>query len=109
TPQTAVTLPRTSSAGSLFVAGAPRGWERATPQAVSWFPAGLVKAGAVADPAPGTQLTPDQPITLTFSKPVRSVIKSDPALSPHAPGSWHITGSHTMSFQPNGFGYGLGA
>jgi peptidoglycan hydrolase-like protein with peptidoglycan-binding domain len=96
-------------AGSIMVAGVPRPWERTTPQPVSWFPAGLVRASAVASPSPGSQLGPDQPITLTFSKPVRSVLKSNPALSPGASGSWRITSGHTLSFYPTGYGYGLGA
>ncbi len=109
TPRLSVTLPRASSAGSLMVAGAPRPWERATPEAVSWFPAGLVRASAVASPAPGSRVNPDQPITLTLSKPVNSVLKSHPVLSPDASGSWRVTGSHTLSFVPSGYGYGLGA
>jgi L,D-transpeptidase catalytic domain len=107
--QATVTLPRSSSAGSVLVAGAARTWERAIPEPVSWFPAGQVKAGVVASPSPGSRLTPDEPITLTFSKPVKDVLKSNPALSPGATGSWHVTGSHTMTFQPSGYGYGLGA
>jgi hypothetical protein len=108
-PATTITLPRSSSAGSIMVAGNPRDWERAAPAPVSWFPAGLVRASAIATPSPGAQLRPDQPISLTFSKPVRSVLKTNPALVPHASGSWHIVSSHTISFQPTGFGYGLGA
>jgi hypothetical protein len=108
-PATTVTLPRSSVAGSIMVAGVPRPWERTTPQPVSWFPAGLVRASAVASPSPGSQLGPDQPINLTFSKPVRSVLKSNPALSPGASGSWRITSGHTLSFYPTGYGYGLGA
>lgn len=108
-PATGVTLPRSSVAGSMMVAGTPRGWERGALEPVSWFPAGLVRASAVASPSPGSQLTPDQPITLTFSKPVRSVLKSNPALSPGGSGSWRITSSHTLAFHPSGYGYGLGA
>ena len=109
TPATRVSLPRSSSAGSIMVAGTPHNWERAAVEPVSWFPAGLVRASAVATPSPGARLTPDQPINLTFSKPVRSVLKSNPALSPDASGSWRITSSHTLSFHPTGYGYGLGA
>jgi peptidoglycan hydrolase-like protein with peptidoglycan-binding domain len=109
-PATSVTLPRSSVAGSIMVAGTPRTWERLAPSPVSWFPAGLVRASAVASPSPGSRLGPDQPITLTFSKPVRSVLKSNPALSPGgAPGSWRLTSGHTLTFQPTGYGYGLGA
>ena len=108
-PVTRVSLPRGSSAGSIMVAGTPRSWERAAVEPVSWFPAGMVRASAVATPSPGARLTPDQPINLTFSKPVHSVLKSNPALSPGGSGSWRITSSHTLSFHPTGYGYGLGA
>ncbi len=37
------------------------------------------------------------------------MLKSNPVLTPNASGSWHITGSHTLTFQPTGYGYGLGA
>lgn len=109
TPATRVSLARSSPAGSIMIAGTPQGWERAAAEPVSWFPAGQVRASAVATPSPGARLTPDEPINLTFSKPVRSVLKSNPALSPDAPGSWRITSSHTLSFRPSGYGYGLGA
>lgn len=110
TPVDTVTLPRNGRAGSVLVAGAPRSWERAQPEPVSWFPAGLARASAVADPNPGARLTPVEPITLTFSKPVASVLgRSHPAISPHAAGSWKVLSSHTISFQPSGYGYGLGA
>lgn len=110
TPADTVTLPRKGRAGSVLVAGTPRSWERAQPVPVSWFPAGLARASVVADPNPGTRLTPDEPITLTFSKPVASVLgKSHPAISAHAAGSWKVLSSHTISFQPRGYGYGLGA
>lgn len=108
-PANSLTLARHASAGSIMIAGTPRSWEVTTPQAVSWFPAGQVRASAVASPTPGSRLGPDQPITLTFSKPVRSVLKSNPVLSPGASGSWRITSSHTLSYQPTGYGYGLGA
>jgi peptidoglycan hydrolase-like protein with peptidoglycan-binding domain len=108
-PQTGVTLPRTRVAGTIMVAGTPRSWERGALAPVSWFPAGQVRASAVASPSPGSRIPPDQPITLTFSKPVRSVLKSNPALSPGASGSWQVTSSHTLSFHPTGYGYGLGA
>ncbi|MGN6170295.1 MAG: L,D-transpeptidase, partial [Solirubrobacteraceae bacterium] len=108
-PAISVTLPRSASAGSIMMAGTPHGWDVTAPQAVSWFPAGQVHASAVATPSPGSRLGPDQPITLTFSKPVHSVLKSNPVLSPGASGSWRITSSHTLTYQPTGYGYGLGA
>ncbi len=108
--ETKVTIPHSSPAGSILVRAAPRIWESAPPEPVSWFPAGLVRASAVVAPAPGSKLNAVQPITFTFSKPVSSVLgKNHPVLSPATPGSWHVTGSHTLVFRPTGYGYGLGA
>ena len=76
---------------------------------ISWFPAGT-KATAVATPAPGTRITPDTKITLTFSKPVRKVLgRNLPPVTPRKAGAWHEINSHTIQFVPQGYGYGLGA
>jgi peptidoglycan hydrolase-like protein with peptidoglycan-binding domain len=108
--ESTVTIPHSTSAGSLLIRAAPRIWESAPPEAVSWFPAGLARASAVVAPAPGSQLGADQPITLTFSRPVSQVLGSNhPVLSPATPGRWRVTGLHSMVFQPSGYGYGLGA
>ena len=32
-----------------------------------------------------------------------------PPISPSTPGSWHQINSHTIRFEPTGYGYGLGA
>ena len=72
-------------------------------------PAGT-KATAVATPAPGTKITPDTKITLTFSRPVDKVLgKHLPPVSPRTAGTWHRLNSHTIQFVPEGYGYGLGA
>jgi L,D-transpeptidase catalytic domain len=106
----AVELPRSGPAGSLQVAGAPRTWERAAPQAVSWFPAGAQQASAVASPAPGSRIGPSTPITLTFSEPVDRALGGHlPLLAPNTGGSWRTVNDHTIVFQPQGYGYGLGA
>jgi hypothetical protein len=108
--QDTVQLPKPSPAGSLMVAAAPRTWESAKAQAVSWFPAGAQQASAVASPAPGSRIGPTTPITLTFSKPVSSALGGHlPPVSPGAAGSWHTVNDHTIVFQPEGYGYGLGA
>ncbi len=107
--ETEIKLHRTSDAGTLSVAAAPRTWETSSPAVVSWFPAGTA-ATAVASPAPGSQIDPHTPITLTFSKPVSEALGSSlPALSPTGAGAWHTLNPHTIVFQPTGFGYGLGA
>jgi len=104
-PQQSVSLGRQAAAGSIQVAAAARPWERlGAPVAVSWFPpAGLPVA--VSKPAPGTHVAPDSPITLTFSKPVADALGAEqPKLSPSTPGRWRQTDSHTLVFQPSGFG-----
>ncbi len=108
-PQSVVTLARTAPAGSVYVAAAPRTWEKSSASLVSWFPGGAATS-AVASPAPGTQIKANTPITLTFSKPVSQALGgSMPPVSPVTAGVWHKLGSHTIQFQPVDYGYGLGA
>ncbi len=108
-PQSEITLDRTASAGSVWVGGAPRSWEIASPTLVSWFPAGA-KASAVAYPPPGTTIGPATAITLTFSKPVTEALgRSLPPVNPLTPGTWHALNAHAIVFRPEGYGYGLGA
>jgi lipoprotein-anchoring transpeptidase ErfK/SrfK len=109
-PETVVALPRPATAGSELVAAGPRTWESARASTVSWFPAGAQHATAVASPAPGSQITPETPITLTFSEPVAKALGSNlPPVSPATAGSWQKANSHTITFDPQGYGYGLGA
>lgn len=108
-PQSVVSLARTASAGSLWIAAAPRTWETAKAQNVSWFPAGQATA-AVATPAPGSTVGPTTPIRLSFARPVAQALGgSMPPVSPATAGSWHIVDSHTIVFRPQGYGYGIGA
>jgi peptidoglycan hydrolase-like protein with peptidoglycan-binding domain len=108
TPQSVVTVGHEPSAGTITVEAALRTWERARPSVVSWFPAGASTASAVAQPAPGTQITPTTPLTLTFSKTVAAALGSArPPVSPATPGAWRTLNSHTIEFQPTGYGYGL--
>jgi peptidoglycan hydrolase-like protein with peptidoglycan-binding domain len=108
-PQSEVTLARQAEAGSIWVSAVPRTWETANPAAVSWFPAGAATA-AVANPAPGGQIRPDTPITLTFSKTVSAALGSSmPPVSPVTSGTWHQVNNHTIVFRPEGYGYGLGS
>jgi len=109
TPQSTVTLARPAEAGSVYVAAAPRSWESSSAALVSWFPAGSA-AGAIASPAPGTAIRANTPITLTFNEPVSKALGgSMPPVSPRTAGTWHTISSHSIQFQPQGFGYGLGA
>lgn len=108
-PRSSYALSEPSSAGTAEVAVAARSWEIPTTTAITWFPAGT-KATAVATPAPGTKITPNTKITLTFSRPVRKVLGADsPPVSPRTAGVWHTINSHTIRFVPEGYGYGLGA
>jgi L,D-transpeptidase catalytic domain/Putative peptidoglycan binding domain len=107
--QSSVKLPRSSQAGSIWLAATPRPWETAKPQLVSWFPAGS-GASAIAYPSPGTTIKPTTPITLTFSKSVDKALGSTlPPVSPSTEGTWHKLNSHSIVFRPTGYGYGLGA
>jgi peptidoglycan hydrolase-like protein with peptidoglycan-binding domain len=108
-PQSEVTLARSSSAGTMSIAAAPRSWEAPKPTLISWFPAGSA-ATAVAVPAPGTTIGTHTPITLTFSKPISQALGSNmPPVSPITEGTWRTVNQHTIQFQPEGYGYGLGA
>ena len=109
-PGRSVQLPQRSRAGSVQVATAPRPWERfGPPVTVSWFPPSP-KPVVLANPAPGAKIAPAAPITLTFSRPVGDVLgKARLALAPKTTGRWHQTDSHTLVFQPSGFGAPLGA
>ena len=107
-PESEVTLPHSGAAGSLAVAAAPRAWETSRSAVVAWFPSGGA-ASAVASPAPGSRILPSTPITLTFSDTVAAAIGSHmPPVTPSTPGAWHTLNSHTIVFQPQGYGYGLG-
>ena len=100
--------PRLPGAGAATVSAVPRTWEIPPhPVRVSWFPAGT-GAQALAEPTPGRPLRPDQPITLTFSKPVRQVLGGQlPTITPGVGGNWHVLDAHTISFRPTSFGFPL--
>ncbi len=107
-PANVVTLPHTGLAGTVYLSAVPRTWEKSRTASVSYFPAGKT-ATAVASPTPGATIKPDTPITLTFSNPVSKALGSHlPPVSPDA-GAWHTINSHTIRFEPTGYGYGLAA
>ncbi len=95
-------------AGTVLVAAAPRAWERTPePTRLSWFPP-RKRAQALVQPAAGTEIQPDRPITLTFSRPVRTIFGTRlPTLTPAAPGRWRHLDAHTLSFEPRGLGFPL--
>ena len=109
TPTSVVTLAHSAVAGTALVAAAPRTWESSHAAMISYFPAGG-GATAVATPTPGSTIKPGTPITLTFSKPVAKALGSHrPPVTPVTTGAWHQVNSHTITFTPTGYGYGLGA
>jgi hypothetical protein len=96
-----VTLPAKAPAGTALVAAAARPWEElGAPVRVTWFPRSDGQV-AFAEPKPGSELSPLEPLRLTFSEPVGD---ERPTLSPAVPGSWHVSDSHTLVFHPGGFG-----
>ncbi len=107
-PLSQITLARDGEAGSIEVAAVPRTWERLPrPSVVSWFPQGA-QATAVVTPSPGTRISPNTPIYVTFSQPVSDVLgEALPRVQPTADGTWHGVNSHTIVFRPHGYGYGL--
>ena len=108
-PAASIALNELGSAGTVRVAAAARSWEIPTLATISWFPGGS-HATAVATPAPGTKITPNTRIRLTFSKPVSKVLGAHlPPVSPRTAGNWRRLDSHTIVFVPQGYGYGLGA
>jgi L,D-transpeptidase catalytic domain len=96
-------------AGTTTVAAAVRPWEKLSkPARVAWFVPGSRKS-VVAEPAAGSRLAPLAPLTLTFARPVASVLGSRlPRLEPAMPGHWTQVDSHTLTFRPAGLGLGLG-
>ena len=107
-PRTGVMIKAPAIAGTLAVAASPRAWEAPSTTFVTWFPAGA-PTSAVANPAPGKQISPTTPITLTFSKPYAQVLGSTmPKLSPDPSGRWSTLDSHTIEYKPTGYGFGLG-
>ena len=110
TPARTVTLPGLGGSGTVEVHAAARSWERLSgPQLVSWFPASRQPV-LVADPAPGSNVSPFTPIRLTFSKPLTTLFGASlPALPPSAHGSWLRVDSHTLLFRPSGAGAALGS
>ncbi len=102
-----------SSAGArtVLVAAAPRSWETLPPPvAVTWFASGG-HPKVVATPRPGAAgLQPGVPLRLSFSQPISAIFGSRrPVLSPHTAGRWRQTDAHTLTFLPQGAGYGLDA
>jgi peptidoglycan hydrolase-like protein with peptidoglycan-binding domain len=108
-PHGSVAVPTGAAAGTVEVATAPRSWEKlGRPRSVTWFPASGGPS-VVASPAPGATTSPTAPLRLTFSKRVGDVLgKARPTLSPATPGHWRRVDSHTLAFQPTGYGAPMG-
>jgi hypothetical protein len=110
-PERTVSLLAPSVVGSVAVAAAARPWEAlGAPVNVTWFPPASNAAAAVAlvAPAPGSELTPGTRISLKLSRPIAQVFgSSEPRFEPNMPGSWRVTGAHTLVFTPSGLGVPL--
>jgi L,D-transpeptidase catalytic domain len=102
---TSVSLPTKAPAGTVEVAAAARSWERLGPPVkVTWFPHAHEPV-ALAQPAPGAQLSPLTPLRLTFSKPTSDLLGSEnPTIVPNVHGRWLRADDHTLVFRPSGFG-----
>jgi len=98
-----------ATAGTAMVAAAARRWEiLSEPVRVSWFVAGA-RTRVISYPAVGRRLLPHGALTLTFAQPVAAVLGSQlPQLQSATRGRWTQLDSHTLAFQPAGFGFGLG-
>jgi peptidoglycan hydrolase-like protein with peptidoglycan-binding domain len=109
-PQRSITLGGLSGAGSAEIRAAVRPWEKlGAPLRVTWLPPSHATV-LLASPAPGSNLSPTAPITLTFSQPVATLLgSSHPTLSPASAGSWSELDSHTWVFTPSGAGEPLGS
>jgi lipoprotein-anchoring transpeptidase ErfK/SrfK len=107
-PQSIVGLGDLGQAGTIFVAGAPRSWERPpAPTVVSWFPTGR-SPKLLASPLPNTVVAPDAPIRLRFSEPLTRLLHGQqPVLTPRVPGRWTKPDDHTLLFTPSGYGFGF--
>ena len=108
--QRTVALAGLGGAGTAEVAAAVRPWEKlSAPVAVTWFPPSATPV-VIADPTPGSELSPSGAIRLTFSEPVATLLGSaTPKISPHTPGSWRQIDAHTLVFTPAGLGEPLGS
>jgi hypothetical protein len=100
-----VTFPAPAAAGTIRVAAAARTWELlGAAEKVTWFPP-ATGAAVLVRPKPGAQINPVTPLSLTFSRPVDSVLGSRrPKLSERVPGRWLELDSHTLVFRPSGYG-----
>jgi hypothetical protein len=108
-PTATITLAGLAAAGTVSVSAAARSWEKpSAPVAVSWFPVSSAPV-LIADPAPGSNVSPLQPIRLTFSQPVANLFGSKPpSVAGAAHGTWRQLDSHTLLFTPAGVGAPLG-
>ncbi len=109
-PTRTVTLPGLGGAGTATVSAAARSWERpSTPVQISWFPRSRSPV-LLADPAPGTDVSPLAPIRLSFSVAVSRLFGiTPPTVGGAAHGRWRELDSHTLLFTPTGVGEPLGS
>ncbi len=113
-PTTVVDLAvRGGVGGSLRVEVAARPWERLSSRATTlwWFspPAGSEPVALVEPPPGSATASSDSPISLTFDRPVATVLGATrPTLSPAVAGIWSRPAPNRLVFNPSGFGFGPG-
>lgn len=109
TPTTTVSLDGADPAGTVRIAASARPWLRPSKsKVVSWFPSSQMPV-ALVSPKPGTVRGPADPIKLTFSQPVKTLLHGQrPTLSPNVAGTWVVVNSHAIEFKPAGYGAGFG-
>ena len=98
-----------ATAGSTTVAAAVRPWEKlSSPSRVSWFVPGS-RTSVVSQPTAGSRVSPLSTLTLTFARPVSAVLGSRlPRLVPAISGHWKQVDANSLSFRPEGLGFGFG-
>ncbi|HET7745410.1 MAG TPA: L,D-transpeptidase family protein [Gaiellaceae bacterium] len=102
-------VPGLPHAGSVTISAVPRTWEK-LPRSVrvSWFPVGN-GVQALTEPALGRPLRADEPLTITFARPLKQVLGEQlPTITPSVSGRWLTVDSHTITFRPVRLGYPLG-
>jgi peptidoglycan hydrolase-like protein with peptidoglycan-binding domain len=98
-----------NSSGRFQIAVAARSWETLqSPVSMLWFEK-QPYAQVSCSPAIGSSISPSQPLTLTFSRPVADILGTDYSkLSTSAQGAWQKIDDYTLSFQPSGMGFSMG-
>jgi hypothetical protein len=109
-PETTISVHHVGITGTVKIAVAASTWEHpTTPTRLTYFPAAH-ETVAVANPAPGHNITPVTPLRITFSNTVAAALGSArPTLTPNVRGHWKTISTHEIEFRPSGAGLALGS